>query len=44
MLEVAALSHFYGKHQALADLSLGISQGEIVAILGANGAGKSSLL
>ncbi|MDF0521485.1 ABC transporter ATP-binding protein [Bradyrhizobium yuanmingense] len=44
MLEVAALSHFYGKHQALADIALGIEQGEIVAILGANGAGKSTLL
>lgn len=44
MLEVAALSHFYGKHQALADIGLGIAQGEIVAILGANGAGKSTLL
>lgn len=44
MLEVAALSHFYGKHQALADIALGIDQGEIVAILGANGAGKSTLL
>ncbi len=44
MLEVAALSHFYGKHQALADIALGIGQGEIVAILGANGAGKSTLL
>ncbi|QOZ09696.1 ABC transporter ATP-binding protein [Bradyrhizobium sp. CCBAU 51765] len=44
MLEVAALSHFYGKHQALADIALGVEQGEIVAILGANGAGKSTLL
>jgi len=44
MLEVTALSHFYGKHQALADIALGIGQGEIVAILGANGAGKSTLL
>ena len=44
MLEVSALSHFYGKHQALANLALHAARGEIVAILGANGAGKSTLL
>jgi vanillin dehydrogenase len=44
MLEVSALSHFYGKHQALANVALHAARGEIVAILGANGAGKSTLL
>jgi acyl-CoA reductase-like NAD-dependent aldehyde dehydrogenase/ABC-type branched-subunit amino acid transport system ATPase component len=44
MLDVSALSYFYGKHRALADVALQISRGEIVAILGANGAGKSTLL
>jgi vanillin dehydrogenase len=44
MLEISALSHFYGKHQALANVALHAARGEIVAILGANGAGKSTLL
>ena len=44
MLEVSDLSHFYGKHQALADVHLRVGRREIVAILGANGAGKSTLL
>lgn len=44
MLEVANLSVRYGKHAALHDVSLSVAEGETVVILGANGAGKSSLL
>jgi len=44
MLEVAGLSVRYGKHAALADVTLSVAPGEIVVILGANGAGKSTLL
>lgn len=44
LLEVDALSVFYGKFRALFDVSLTIAEGEIVSIIGANGAGKSSLL
>lgn len=44
MLKVSGLSVAYGKHQALADVALEIARGEIVVILGANGAGKTSLL
>jgi branched-chain amino acid transport system ATP-binding protein len=44
MLEVHGLSHAYGRHQALADVSIRLRAGEAVAILGANGAGKTTLL
>ncbi|WP_341702404.1 ABC transporter ATP-binding protein [Ferrovibrio sp.] len=44
MLEVARLSVAYGKHQAVDDVALTVASGEIVVILGANGAGKTSLL
>ncbi len=44
MLEVQSLSAAYGAHPALNAVSLTVSPGEIVVILGANGAGKSSLL
>ena len=36
--------HFYGNIQALHDVSLNIRQGEIVTLIGANGAGKSTTL
>ena len=44
MLEIAGLSAFYGKHQALTDIALTVRRQEIVVILGANGAGKTTLL
>ncbi|HEX7230365.1 MAG TPA: ABC transporter ATP-binding protein [Candidatus Binatia bacterium] len=44
MLEVKNLDLFYGEAQALAGVSLEVSKGEIVSIIGSNGAGKSSLI
>lgn len=44
MLETHELSVRYGRHLALDRVSLGVGAGEIVVVLGANGAGKSSLL
>ena len=44
MLEVRNVSVRYGKHQALDSVSLNVRPGEIVVMLGANGAGKSSFL
>ena len=44
MLEVEKLSVFHGDAQALEDVSLGVAEGTIVAIVGANGAGKTSLI
>jgi branched-chain amino acid transport system ATP-binding protein len=44
MLSVEQLDLFYGDAQALAGVSIEVPAGEIVAIVGANGAGKSSLI
>jgi len=44
LLEVRGLDLHYGDAQALAGVSLEVPRGEIVAIVGANGAGKSSLI
>ena len=44
MLSVQDLDLYYGDAQALDRVSLEVPRGEIVAIVGANGAGKSSLI
>jgi branched-chain amino acid transport system ATP-binding protein len=44
LLSVENLDLYYGDAQALDRVSLEVPQGEIVAIVGANGAGKSSLI
>lgn len=44
LLEIEQLTVRYGAIQAVQAASLSVAQGEIVTLLGANGAGKSSLL
>src|SRR6188474_2108905 len=44
MLDVNGLTHAYGRHKALDEVSIRLRAGEAVAILGANGAGKTTLL
>jgi branched-chain amino acid transport system ATP-binding protein len=44
LLEVHDLSVFYGDAQALDRVRLQVERGEIVALVGANGAGKTSLI
>ena len=44
MLEVKDLEICYGKAQVLHDLNLRVDKGEIVAIIGPNGSGKTALL
>ncbi len=44
MLLVNDVSTFYGKTPALRNVSLQVKQGEIVALLGRNGAGKTTML
>jgi branched-chain amino acid transport system ATP-binding protein len=44
MLEVHSLNAFYGKAQMLFDVSLEVGRGEVVALMGRNGAGKSTTI
>ncbi|MDE7241907.1 ABC transporter ATP-binding protein [Desulfovibrio sp.] len=44
MLEMRGVDSYYGNIQALRDISLHVDDGEIVTLIGANGAGKSTTL
>ena len=44
MLQVDSINVFYGSIHAIKDVSFSVEQGEIVTLIGANGAGKSTIL
>lgn len=44
MLQVEELNVFYGAIHALKDISFEVNQGEIVSLIGANGAGKTTIM
>ena len=44
MLEVRRLQAGYGRIQALREVTLRVGEGEVVTLIGANGAGKSTML
>ena len=44
MLQISHVSKRYGEKEALRDVSLQLSQGEIVGLFGENGAGKTTLM
>ena len=44
MLEVKDINVYYGAIHAIKGISLSVEEGEIVTLIGANGAGKSTTL
>ena len=44
MLRVDGIDVYYGRIQALKDVSLKVEEGTVVSLLGANGAGKTTLM
>src|SRR5579864_8668262 len=44
MLKVAGLNAFYGRAHVLFDVGLEVGRGEVVALMGRNGAGKSTTM
>jgi branched-chain amino acid transport system ATP-binding protein len=44
ILQIEHIDTFYGETQVLFDVSLSVGQGEVVSLLGASGAGKTTIL
>lgn len=44
LLELSGVSVHYGRIKAVSDLSIKVEEGEIVTLIGANGAGKSTTM
>ena len=44
MLEVKGLNVWYGRTEILRDVTFSVPKGEIVALLGGNGSGKTTIL
>jgi ABC-2 type transport system ATP-binding protein len=44
MIEASGLTHYYGPHPAIEDVSFTVKRGEILGFLGPNGAGKTTTM
>jgi len=44
MLSVSGINVYYGNIHAIKDISFEVAEGEVVTLIGANGAGKSTIL
>lgn len=44
MLEIKNINVYYGVIQAIRDVSFEVNEGEVIALIGANGAGKTTIL